>query len=82
MEREVQWAKERVKHARLHPFVHMASCAVRREQIKQLGHRLGLAEWLDISQRIANSKKSNLGPKHEQQIDDCTLISPPARHLY
>ncbi|KIM20269.1 hypothetical protein M408DRAFT_308535 [Serendipita vermifera MAFF 305830] len=67
MEREVQWAKAGVKHARNHPFIHMGHRALRREQIKQLGYRLGITELLDIDQRIANSKNQNLGPKHEKQ---------------
>ena len=80
MEREVQWAKAGVKQARYHPFAHMAGRAHRREQIKQLGHHLGIAERLDIDQRIANGKNSNLGPKHEQQIDNCEYHYPILWH--
>jgi hypothetical protein len=71
MEREVQWAKAGVKEARHHPFVHMATRALRREQLKQLGHRLQISKLLDIKQRVANSKVKNRGPKREQQTLTC-----------
>jgi hypothetical protein len=71
MEREVQWAKAGVKDARHHPFVHMANRALRREQLKQLGHRLHISKLLDIKQRVIDSKMKNRGPKREQQHLTC-----------
>jgi hypothetical protein len=71
MEREVQWAKAGVKDAKKKPFVHMAGRALRREQIKHLGHRLGISRRLNLDQRIKDMKDGKLGPKREVQEMNC-----------
>lgn len=74
MEREVQWAKAGVKDAKKQPFAHMAGRALRREQIKHLGHRLGISRQLDVDQRLKDSKDGSLGPKREVQEMGCKCL--------
>jgi hypothetical protein len=70
-EREVQWAKSRVANGRRHPFVHLFFDSYNREQVKQLAHRLGIAENLNFDRRAANLRNTLRGRKHIQQTGCC-----------
>jgi len=63
MERQVQWAKAQVRHAKREPFTHLDYKALSRERITTVAHRYSLEKELD--ERILHNriKSANYGPK-------------------
>lgn len=71
IEREVQWNKTLTQLARHRPYAFLAKKCLRREQVKQLGYRLGIAEQLDIPARIQSQTHDGFGPSREELKGQC-----------